>query len=188
MLCGAIVFSRTSVFCITCGASPSRESSPHATLFREDMQALAASGSISITEHTRRLVEGYFALNPRGPTKVKGIAEPVNVYEVMGPGPLRTKLDVARARGFTRFVGRESEMQTLDAALAQAQAGNGQVVGIVAEAGTGKSRLCFEFLESCRARGNEGVDRPCGRARQEQSLPADAGGVPRLLRHHRGRL
>jgi predicted ATPase len=117
------------------------------------MQAVAATGSIAITEHTRRLVEGYFALNHRGPTRVKGVTEPVNVYEVMGPGPLRTKLDVSRVRGFTRFVGRESDMQTLDAALAQAQAGNGQVVGIVAEAGTGKSRLCFEFLERCRARG-----------------------------------
>jgi adenylate cyclase len=99
------------------------------------------------------LVEGYFALNPRGPTKVKGVTEPVNVYEVIGAGPLRTKLDVSRVRGFSRFVGRESDMQTLDAALEQAQAGNGQVVGIVAEAGTGKSRLCFEFLERCRARG-----------------------------------
>ena len=109
------------------------------------MQAVATIGSIAITEHTRRLVEGYFALNSRGPTKVKGVSEPVNVYEVVGPGPLRTKLDAARTRGFSRFVGRESDMQTLDAALAQAQAGNGQVVGIVAEAGTGKSRLCSSF-------------------------------------------
>jgi class 3 adenylate cyclase/tetratricopeptide (TPR) repeat protein len=116
------------------------------------MQAVAAIGSIAVTEHTRRLVEGYFALNSRGPTRVKGVTEPVNVYEVMGPGPLRTKLEVSRARGFSRFVGRESDMQTLDAALEQAQTGNGQVVGIVAEAGTGKSRLCFEFLERCRPR------------------------------------
>src|SRR5262249_52664639 len=80
-------------------------------------------------------------------------SEPVNVYEVMGAGPLRTKLDISRARGFSRFVGRESDMQSLDAALVQAQAGNGQIVGIVAEAGTGKSRLSFEFLERCRGRG-----------------------------------
>jgi class 3 adenylate cyclase len=125
----------------------------HTTNLASRMEAVAATGSIAITEHTRRLVEGYFALNSRGPTKVKGVTEPVNVYEVMGPGPLRTKLDVSRARGFSRFVGRESDMQTLDAALEQAQAGNGQVVGIVAEAGTGKSRLCFEFLERCRTRG-----------------------------------
>jgi hypothetical protein len=117
------------------------------------MQAVANAGSIAMTEHTRRLVEGYFALNSRGPTKVKGLAEPVNVYEVMGPGSLRTRLDVSRARGFSRFVGRDSDMQALDAALVQAQAGHGQVVGIVGQAGIGKSRLCFEFLERCRARG-----------------------------------
>jgi class 3 adenylate cyclase len=86
------------------------------------MQAVAATGSIAITEHTRRMVEGYFALNSRGATKVKAVTEPVNVYEVTGPGPLRTKLDVSRARGFSPFVGRESDLQTLDAALAQAQA------------------------------------------------------------------
>jgi class 3 adenylate cyclase/tetratricopeptide (TPR) repeat protein len=125
----------------------------HTANLASRMQAISPTGSIAITEHTRRLVEGYFALNPRGPTKVKGMTEAVNVYEVMGPGALRTKLDVSRARGFSRFVGRESDMQTLYAALEQAQAGNGQVVGIVAEAGTGKSRLCFEFLERCRARG-----------------------------------
>ena len=61
------------------------------------MQAVATTGSIAITEHTRRLVEGYFAVHSRAPTRVKGVVEPVNVYEVMGPGPLRTKLDVPPA-------------------------------------------------------------------------------------------
>ncbi len=125
----------------------------HATSLAARMQVLAPIGSIAITATTQRLVEGYFALKPLGPTKVKGVSEPINVYEVTGLGALRTHFDVARARGFSRFVGRDADMQTLDAALAQAQAGNGQVVGIVAEAGTGKSRLCFEFLERCRARG-----------------------------------
>jgi class 3 adenylate cyclase/tetratricopeptide (TPR) repeat protein len=125
----------------------------HSTGLAARMQALAPIGSIASTQQTQKLCEGYFTFKSLGPTTVKGVTEPVNAYEVMGPGPLRTKLDVARARGFSRFVGRESDMQTLDAALAQAQAGNGQVVGIVAEAGTGKSRLCFEFLERCRTRG-----------------------------------
>jgi predicted ATPase len=124
----------------------------HSTSLAARLQGLATPGSTIISGHTHGLVEGYFQLKALGPTRVKGVTEPVNVYEVLGPGPLRTKLDVSRARGFTRFVGRESDMHTLDAALEQAQAGNGQVVGIVAEAGTGKSRLCFEFLERCRAR------------------------------------
>jgi class 3 adenylate cyclase len=78
------------------------------------MQVLAPIGSIAATEQVRKLCEGYFLFSGLGPTKVKGVTEPVNVYEVMGPGPLRTKLDVSRARGFSRFVGRESDMQTLD--------------------------------------------------------------------------
>jgi class 3 adenylate cyclase len=125
----------------------------HTTNLASRMQALAPTGSIAISEQTRKFVEGYFQLKPLGPTRVKGVSEPVNVYEVTGVGPLRTRLDIARVRGFSRFVGRDDDMQALDAALEQAHAGNGQVVGIVAEAGAGKSRLCFEFLERCRARG-----------------------------------
>jgi len=67
------------------------------------MQALAPTGSIAISEQTRRLVEGYFALKPLGPTKVKGVSEPVNVYEVTGLGPLRSRLERAAGRGFTKF-------------------------------------------------------------------------------------
>ena len=67
----------------------------------------------------------------------------------------RARASTSRARrGLSRFVGRAADLRTLeDAARADARAGNGQVVGVVAEAGTGKSRLCFEFLERCRARG-----------------------------------
>jgi predicted ATPase len=65
---------------------------------------------------------------------------------------MRTRLDVSHVRGFSKFVGRQSEMAALEAALEQAIAGNAQVVGVVAEAGTGKSRLCYEFAERCRAR------------------------------------
>src|SRR5580658_8120320 len=59
------------------------------------MQALAPTGSIAVSEPTRKLVEGYFALKPLGPTRVKGLSEPVNVYEVTGLGPLRTRLQRA---------------------------------------------------------------------------------------------
>src|SRR5439155_22808815 len=70
-----------------------------------------------------------------------------------GRGARRTRLDLSRARGFSRFVGRAHEMATLEAALARALDGQGQVVGVVAEAGVGKSRLCYEFAERCRTRG-----------------------------------
>ena len=75
------------------------------------------------------------------------------VFELEGTGRFATRLDRSRARGFTRFVGREGEMQILEDALEEVLAGRGQVVGVVGEAGVGKSRLCDEFMERCRARG-----------------------------------
>ncbi len=117
----------------------------HTTNLASRMQALAPTGSIAISEQARRQVEGYFALKPLGPTKVKGVTEPVNVYEVTGFGPLRTRLQRSAGRGLTKFVGREREMEALARASGQAKAGRGQIVAAMAEAGTGKSRLCFEF-------------------------------------------
>jgi class 3 adenylate cyclase/predicted ATPase len=117
----------------------------HTTNLASRMQALAPTGSIAISEQTRKLVEGYFALQPLGPTRVKGLGEPVNVYEVTGLGPLRTRLQRAAGRGLTKFVGRDREIETLRHAADQAKASHGQIVAAMAEAGAGKSRLYFEF-------------------------------------------
>jgi len=117
----------------------------HTTNLASRMQALAPTGSIAISEQTRKFVEGYFTLKPLGPTRVKGVSEPVNVYEVTGLGPLRTRLQRSAGRGLTKFVGREREMEALRHAAEQAKAGHGQIVAAMAEAGAGKSRLYFEF-------------------------------------------
>ena len=117
----------------------------HTTNLASRMQAVAPTGSIAVSEHSRRLCEGYFILKPLGPTRVKGVTEPVNVYEVTGLGPLRTRLQRSAGRGLTKFVGREREMEALGHAADQAKAGHGQIVAAMAEAGTGKSRLYFEF-------------------------------------------
>src|SRR6266446_3953110 len=109
------------------------------------MQMLAPIGSIAVTEQVRKLCEGYFLFNGLGPTKVKGVSEPVNVYEVTGIGPLRTRLQRAVGRGLTKFVGREREMEALKHAAEQAKSGHGQIVAALAEPGVGKSRLYFEF-------------------------------------------
>ena len=106
-----------------------------------------------LSEHTARLVEGWFRLRDLGALAVKGAREPPRGYQLEGAGPLRTRLDVSRRRGLSRFVGRETEMAVLEAALRRAIAGEGRIVGIVAEPGIGKSRLCDEFAERCRARG-----------------------------------
>ncbi len=116
------------------------------------MEQLAAPGSAYLTEYTAKLVSGFFQLRDLGSFEIKGMRDPVRVHELEGVGRARTRLDVSQARGFSKFVGRQSEMAALEAALERAIAGNAQVVGVVAEPGTGKSRLCFEFAERCRAR------------------------------------
>src|SRR5436190_5784049 len=116
------------------------------------MEQMADAGKALLTGHTAKLVSGYFQLRDLGETRIKGLTDLLHVFELEGVGRMRTRLDVSHARGFSRFVGRQSEMAALEAALARATAGNAQVVGVVAEPGTGKSRLCYEFAERCRAR------------------------------------
>jgi hypothetical protein len=106
---------------------------------------LAPIGSIATTEQVRKLCEGYFLFKGLSPTNVKGIGEPVNVYEVIRVGPLRTRLQRAVGRGLTKFVGRGCEMEAMKHAAELAKAGHGQIVAAIAEAGAGKSRLFYEF-------------------------------------------
>jgi adenylate cyclase len=108
---------------------------------------------VLLTADALRLAEGFVDVKPLGPVNVKGLSEPVEVFDLQAVGSFRTRFDRSRARGLSAFVGRDREMATLDAALERARNGSGQVVGVVAEAGTGKSRLCAEFVESCRGRG-----------------------------------
>src|SRR6516225_1101342 len=117
----------------------------HAANLAARMQSAAAADGIIISEDTQHLVEGYFQLRELGPTEVKGVAEPINVYEVTGTGPLHGHFDLAVRRGLTKFVGRERELQQMKHALELVMSGHGQVVAVVAEAGTGKSRLYHEF-------------------------------------------
>jgi class 3 adenylate cyclase/tetratricopeptide (TPR) repeat protein len=109
------------------------------------MESIAAVGSVAVSEATAELCEGYFELRGLGPTTVKGVSTPVNVYEVLGRGPLRTHFELSTRRGLTRFVGRERELEQMRHALEQSMASHGQIVAVVAEAGTGKSRLFYEF-------------------------------------------
>ncbi len=117
------------------------------------MESLAEPNTCYLGAATAALVQGYFALEDLGEFRVKGVAEPVQVHRLAGRGEAHTRFDVSRQRGLSRFVGRAADLLVLEAALAEVAAGHGQAVGVVAEAGTGKSRLCFEFLELCRARG-----------------------------------
>ena len=117
----------------------------HTTNLASRMQTLANPGSTVIAESTRKLVEGYFTLKSLGASRVKGVVEPVEVYEVTGLGLLRTRLQRSAGRGFTRFVGREREMEALRHAAELARDGHGQIAAVIAEPGLGKSRLFHEF-------------------------------------------
>jgi class 3 adenylate cyclase/tetratricopeptide (TPR) repeat protein len=112
------------------------------------MQQMAKAGSVLTTAATFRLAEGYVAMKRLGPMEVKGVAGPVQVYEVTGAGTARTRLQVAAGRGLTRFVGREVELEQLRRVQNLAGRGRGQVVAIIGEAGVGKSRLVREFVHS----------------------------------------
>ena len=112
------------------------------------MEQLAAPGSILLTAATLRLVEGLVRVNALGLVPVKGLTDPVEVFELVGASALRWRFQAAAARGLTRFVGRQTELEVLRQTLTQAEAGHGQVVAIVGEAGVGKSRLVYEFTHS----------------------------------------
>jgi class 3 adenylate cyclase/tetratricopeptide (TPR) repeat protein len=117
------------------------------------MEQLASPGSVLVTAATLELVEGFVTVKPLGPVPVKGLAGPVEVYEVLGAGPARTRLQATARRGLTRFVGRDDELEQLRRAQRLAADGHGQVVAVVGEAGVGKSRLVYEFIHSHRFEG-----------------------------------
>ncbi|HSF05994.1 MAG TPA: adenylate/guanylate cyclase domain-containing protein [Methylomirabilota bacterium] len=117
------------------------------------MEQLATPGTIRLTADTLRLAEGYVEVKPLGPVPVKGLEHLIDVYEMVGAGPIRSRLHAAAVRGLTRFVGRESEFEALRQALARTAAGHGQVIAIVGEAGVGKSRLVWEVTHSHRVHG-----------------------------------
>src|SRR5262249_9041572 len=110
------------------------------------MEQLAPPGSILLTTETLRLAEGIVQVKPLGPTPVRGLAQPLEVFELVGTGSPRTRLQAFAARTLTHFVGRQVEVEALRQAHALAGAGHGQLVAVMGEPGVGKTRLFYEFL------------------------------------------
>ena len=125
----------------------------HTTNLAARMEQLATPGTVRLTNHTLDFAEGFIHVAPLGPVPVRGLTEPVEVYELKGVSGLRTRMQAAAARGLTRFVGRQAELETLGQALRQSGAGHGQIVALVGEPGVGKSRLIWEFTHSHRTQG-----------------------------------
>jgi class 3 adenylate cyclase len=109
------------------------------------MQSSAAPGTVLVSGHTQRLAKDFFAFSPLGPLPVKGKEEPQDAYVLLSPTEVTTRIGASTVAGLTPFVGRVKEMETLKEALDKARSGSGQVVGIVGEAGVGKSRILLEM-------------------------------------------
>jgi class 3 adenylate cyclase/tetratricopeptide (TPR) repeat protein len=127
----------------------------HTVGLAQRMEALAEPGKAYLTEHTAELARGFLELRDLGRFEIKGASRPLEVFELAGVGQARSRLDLARERGFSRFVGREGEVAALAEALQRAGDGEAQALGVVAEPGVGKSRLFYEFVQRCRADGVE---------------------------------
>ena len=141
----------------------------HTVGLAQRMEALAEPGRAYLTESTAELAYGFMELEDLGHFEIKGASQPVGVFELAGVGAARSRLDLSRERGFSRFVGRDEEMAVLEAALERAERSEGAAVGIAAEPGIGKSRLCHEFAERCRERGIEVFE--CQAQAHGQSIP-----------------
>ena len=117
------------------------------------MEQLAVPGTIRMTGDALRLAEGFVQVSALGPIPVKGLEEPVEVFELTGATTMRTRFQAALARGLSRFVGRQTEIEALGRALERAGGSDGQIVAVIGEAGVGKSRLFYEFTHSHRTEG-----------------------------------
>src|SRR5262249_10643731 len=126
----------------------------HAIGLAQRMESLANPGCVVVSQRTYALTTGFFDFEPLGAARVKGVPEPVELYQLIGPGPLRTRLERRAAGGLSRFVGREPELGTLEEALAGALGGAGRAIAVVGDAGVGKSRLFHELKSVARERAS----------------------------------
>jgi class 3 adenylate cyclase len=110
------------------------------------VQGAAMPNTVVVTAATHRLISGLFIAENCGTQTLKGIEQPVQLYQIIRPSGMRGRLAAAAAAGaLTPFVGRQDELRLLLSRWERAREGDGQVVTIVGEAGIGKSRLVQEF-------------------------------------------
>ena len=146
------------------------------------MEKLAPVGGVLVSGATYRLIRPYFELNAQSPIHIKGKEEVQEAYELVREGKAETRMDASIARGLTRFIGRQQDLDLLVQAYQKARNGSGQVVGIVGEAGVGKSRLLSRVPPFTVYLGMHPSDRPVSPVRAEHGLPAFAGPPAGLFR------
>ena len=115
------------------------------TNLADRMQKLAQPGSILVSYDTHRLVADFFEFEFSGSVQVKGIKAPQETFELIKPSAVETRIGASVARGLKQFVGRKNSMAKLMEVYERIQSGSGQIIGVVGEAGVGKSRLLLEF-------------------------------------------
>ena len=115
------------------------------------IENMARPGTSLVSGHTYRLARAFFEFKSLGKVEVKGKAEPQEVYEILKLSEVETRIAASVAKGLTRFIGRKRELETLEAAFEKVESGSGQVMGIVGEAGVGKSRLMLELRDTLPA-------------------------------------
>jgi class 3 adenylate cyclase/tetratricopeptide (TPR) repeat protein len=109
------------------------------------MESIARPGTILVSTDTFRLARDFFEFESLGKVELKGKEKSLETHKLFKAGEVETRIGASVAKGLTRFVGRENSITALKEALEEAEAGSGQLVGLVGEAGVGKSRLLFEF-------------------------------------------
>jgi class 3 adenylate cyclase/tetratricopeptide (TPR) repeat protein len=117
------------------------------------MEQMATPDSVLITAQTLKLAEGLIQVNPLGSVPIKGLADPMEVFELVGAGPTRARWQAFATRGLTRFVGRQHELAILHQAVDRVGTGQAQIVAVIGEPGIGKTRLFHEFIQFRRIRG-----------------------------------
>jgi class 3 adenylate cyclase/predicted ATPase len=125
------------------------------------LQALAAPGSVVISQATRQLVGSLFELTDLGPTQMKGFAEPVAAFRVEGEGSAHGRFDALHGQRVTPLIGREHELAMLLERWSWAKDGDGQVVLIAGEAGIGKSRLLHALREKLAGEPHVAISHLC---------------------------
>ena len=130
------------------------------------LESLAEPGTVLVSDATERLVRGLFEMCPVGPFEVKGKREAVTAFEVLRRSLLATPMAIAAERGFTPLVGRDQELAQLSACFERLTGDLAQIVAVVGPAGSGKSRLLYEFKRRLNGQGVVFFEGRCGSLNQ----------------------
>ena len=117
------------------------------------MEQMAEEGCIFVTRDTYIAAKQFVEVVPLGMQTIRGIAAPVEIFKLTGLLNAPASDVFRSARRLAPLVGRTDQLAALELELANTVKGDGRVIGVVGEAGIGKSRLCFEFTEDCRRQG-----------------------------------